>query len=156
MAPLRSTTIRVDHLCCGMESKLIRDLLTPLDAVVDVKISLTDRRINVEHSASLASQAIVEMLNNKHLGASIQDHSVVEAVGSSFNHAETVRLTVNALQMGIFAATLAFAWLGCGLLRGALPSAVSNVGSKAFQRRQDGQTLLLKHVMLDAWHTALR
>ena len=40
--------------------------------------------------------------------------------------------------------TLAFAWLGCGLLRGAPPGAVSNVGSKAFQRRQDGQTHVAK------------
>ena len=43
---LRSTVVRVDHLCCGMEAKLIRDMLGPLEAVAEVKISVTDRRVN--------------------------------------------------------------------------------------------------------------
>jgi cation transport ATPase len=93
-----------------MEAKLIRDMLSPLDAVNDVKISLVDRRVNVEHRATLASQAIVELLNTKHLGASLQDRSVVETVGSSFNNLEKVRLTVNVTQVVLFAFTVALVW----------------------------------------------
>eukprot|EP00966_Prymnesium_polylepis_P060263 1398481-Prymnesium_polylepis.2 len=102
----RSTTIKVEHLCCGMESKLIRDVLAPLEAVADVKISLTDRRIKVEHDSGLAPETIVNMLNQKRLGASLQDRSVVEGVAGSFNHAEMVRLTVNVTQISLFVATL--------------------------------------------------
>ena len=109
---LRSTVVRVDHLCCGMESKLIRDLLSPHEAVVDVKISLTDRRVNVEHDEKLAPEAIVDLLNSKHLGATLQDRSVVEKVGSSFNHMETVRLSISACQLVFFAATVTLPLLG--------------------------------------------
>ena len=109
---LRSTVVRVDHLCCGMEAKLIRDMLGPLEAVAEVKISITDRRVNVEHTDGLAPESIVDMLNRKHLGASLQDKSVVESVGSSFNHAEIVRLTVNATQIVLFAATLTLPRVG--------------------------------------------
>ena len=109
---LSSTIIRVEHLCCGMESKLIREVLAPLETVVDVKISLTDRRVNVEHKNELAPETIVDMLNAKHLGASLQDRSVVETVGGSFNHVETARLTVNLTQLLLLAATLAASWLG--------------------------------------------
>ena len=112
MVMLRSTVVRVDHLCCGMEAKLIRDMLGPLEAVAEVKISVTDRRVNVEHTDGLAPESIVDMLNRKHLGASLQDKSVVESVGSSFNHAEIVRLTVNATQIVLFAATLALPRVG--------------------------------------------
>ena len=104
---LRSSIIRVDHLCCGMEAKLIRDVLSPLETVADVKISVADRRVSVEHKHELDPDAIVELLNKKHLGASLQEKASVERVGSSFNHAETVRLTVNATQILLFVATLA-------------------------------------------------
>jgi len=109
---LRSSIIRVDHLCCGMEAKLIRDVLSPLETVVDVKISVADRRVSVEHKHELDPDAIVELLNKKHLGASLQEKASVERVGSSFNHAETVRLTVNATQILLFVATLALSRLG--------------------------------------------
>ena len=89
----------MEHLCCGMEAKLIREILAPLEAVVDVKISLTDRRVNVEHRDELAPETIVDMLNDKYLGASLQDRSVVEAVGGSFNRMEMARLTVNSTQL---------------------------------------------------------
>ena len=107
-----STVIRVEHLCCGMEAKLIREILAPLEAVVDVKISLTDRRVNVEHQDELAPETIVDMLNDKYLGASLQDRSVVEAVGGSFNHMEMARLTVNSTQLVLLVATLGVSWLG--------------------------------------------
>ena len=95
----RSTIMRVDHLCCGMESKLIRELLAPLEEIEEVKISVADRRVSVEHSATLASETLVEVLNSKHLGASLQDQAAVDKNGSSFNHAEIARLSINGTQL---------------------------------------------------------
>merc|ERR1719502_724545 len=104
---LRSSVIRVDHLCCGAEAKLIREILDPCDDVVDVKISLSDRRVSVDHTPQLTPDAIVDLLNAKHLGASLQDKAVVERVGSSFNAKELTRLIVNGLQLVLFAALCA-------------------------------------------------
>jgi len=87
-----------------MEAKIIHDTLGPMDAVVDVKISLSDRRVSVEHTPDLAPEAIVDVLNKKHLGASLQDRAVVERVGSSFNAKELMRLFINGLQLTLFAA----------------------------------------------------
>jgi len=95
-----------------MESKLVREMLGPLDAVVDVKISLSDRRVNVEHMTDLAPEAIVEMLNTKHLGASLEDKAMVETVGSSFNTKEVLRLAINGSQLLLFAVMMALQVLG--------------------------------------------
>ena len=154
---LRSTIIRVDHLCCGMESKMIRDMLAPLTTVEDVKISLTDRRVNVEHSDELAPETLVEMFNAKHLGASLQDKALVEAVGSSFNVQELVRLGVNGAQIALFVATLAFnafgsygfaTWLGwlCVMLSVAL----FHEAYLAVRRRSPNVELMMAVAMLGA------
>ena len=82
---LRSSIIRVDHLCCGVEVKLIHELFSSVDAVVDVKVSLSDRRVNVQHAPELAPESVVDLLNAKHLGASLQEKVTVERVGSSFD-----------------------------------------------------------------------
>ena len=66
---LRSSIIRVDHLCCGAESKLIHDLLGPIDAVVDVKISLAERRVSVQHTPELSADQVVDILNTNGLKA---------------------------------------------------------------------------------------
>ena len=52
------------------------------------------------------------MLNAKHLGASLQDKAVVEAVGSSFNAQEVKRLVINGLQLMLFATLLVLHFLG--------------------------------------------
>ena len=155
---LRSTVIRVEHLCCGMESKLIRDILAPLETVVDVKISLTDRRVNVEHKDELAPETIVDMLNDKHLGASLQDRSVVETVGGSFNNIETARLTVNLTQLLLLVATLAVSWLGhhnrlangMGLTCVALSVSLFHEAYLALRRRSPNVELMMALAMAGA------
>lgn len=107
----RSTVARVEHLCCGMEAQLIRELLTPVEHVGEVKISLLDRRVNVEHGPEISSEEIIELLNGQHLGASLQDESAVEEVGSSFTQAEMVRLSVNAMQLTFFVTTITLSTL---------------------------------------------
>ena len=62
---LRSTIIRVDHMCCGMEAKMIRDLLDPMETVAEVKISLTDKRVNVQHRDVLTPDELINLLNAK-------------------------------------------------------------------------------------------
>ena len=86
-----------------MEVKLIHEIFAPVETVVDVKISLSDRRVSVDHTPELSPDAIVDMLNARHLGASLQDQAVVERVGDSFNAKEMARLIINGLQLALFA-----------------------------------------------------
>ena len=104
--------MRVDHLCCGMESKLIRELLEPFEEIKEVKISVTDRRVSVEHSTMLASETLVEALNSKHLGASLQDQVTVDMNSGISNHAEIARLSINGTQLVLYATTIAMPYLG--------------------------------------------
>ena len=155
---LRSTIIRVDHLCCGMEAKMIRDLLDPMETVAEVKISLTDKRVNVQHRDVLTPDELINLLNAKHLGASLVDRSVeVEGVGSSFTHAETVRLTVNATQLVLFAATVALecvkfrkAAFGLGLATVALSFALFQEAYLAVLRRSPNVELMMAIAMAGA------
>ena len=141
-----------------MESKLIRDILAPLEAVVDVKISLTDRRVNVEHKDELAPETIVDMLNDKFLGASLQDRSVVETVGGSFNHIEMARLTVNCTQLLLLVATLAVNWIGhhhrlangMGLTCVALSVSLFHEAYLALRRRSPNVELMMALAMAGA------
>ena len=108
-APLQQTIVRIDAMCCGGEAKLARELLAPLDDVIDVKISVTDRRAAIDHRASLPAAELVRVLNTKMLGASI-----AEAGGgagghgdAAFNWHEIFRASVTAGQIILFGVALA-------------------------------------------------
>ena len=116
--PLVSQSIvRIDNLCCGAEAKLARSLLAPLEDVIDVKISIAERRAAIEHRANLPAAEIVRVLNSKFLGASIADSSSTTASASSggFLFPEFVRASRTTIQIALFG-------LAVGLhLRQALP-----------------------------------
>ena len=111
---------------------MVRDLLDPMETVAEVKISLTDKRVNVQHRDVLTPDSS-STCSTPSTWAALVDRSVeVEGVGSSFTHAETVRLTVNATQLVLFAATVALecvkfrkAAFGLGLATVALSSRCS-------------------------------
>lgn len=154
---LRSSIVRVDHLCCGMEAKLIHDILDVVDAVADVKISLSDRRVSVEHTPELSPDAIVDMLNAKFLGASLQEQAAVERVGSSFNAKELTRLAINALQLLIFATLCAMQLLErhrtaemLGYACVALSFALFHEAYLAIRRRSANVELMMAIAMLGA------
>ena len=60
-------------MCCGKEAKLTRTLLEPMAGVVDIKISVNDRRAVIEHESKVTPQEILHVLNEKHLGASLTE-----------------------------------------------------------------------------------
>ena len=109
---LRSSVLRIDHLCCGVEARLVHELLDPMEDVMDVKISLSDRRVNVEHTPNLSPAAIVDVLNGKHLGASLQEKHIVEHVGSKFNARELLRVGINTFSLLLFATMCALQLFG--------------------------------------------
>ena len=140
-----------------MEAKLIHDILDPVEAVADVKISLSDRRVNVEHTPELSPDEIVGMLNAKYLGASLQDQAVVERVGSSFNAKELTRLAINASQLLLFATLCAMQLFGrhrtaemLGYVCVALSIALFHEAYLALRRRSPNVELMMAIAMLGA------
>lgn len=101
-----SSILRVDNLCCGMEAKMIRDIFSPMTDVGDVKISVQDRRISVEHNSSIAPSVLVMKLNEKHLGASLQEQQAVRQHGSHLTVREWLLATTVFLQAVLFASAL--------------------------------------------------
>ena len=124
---LQQTVLRIDHMCCGAEAKLAREVLAPFDDVKDVKISVTDKRAVIKHRASMPAVEIVRVLNTKHLGASIAEQTSTESRTSVFSRVEVRRASVSAGQVLIFfvalglhllgwhVASLACAWVSVGL-----------------------------------------
>ena len=126
---LATTIVRIDHLCCGNEAKLARELLAPLTDVVDVKISITERRAAIEHRTTLPASEIVKVLNSKHLGASIAEvGSASSGRANGFTWREILRAATTASQIVLFVlavvmhladalpvASLACAWVSIAL-----------------------------------------
>ena len=145
---LRSTIIRVDHLCCGMEAKMI-DLLDPMETVAEVEVRRRQARQRAAPRCADAGRAL--NLSRKH--PSTVDRSV-EGVGSSFTHAETVRLTVN-VQLVLFAATVALECAGpqavlAGLATVALSFALFQEAYLAVLRRSPNVELMMAIAMAGA------
>lgn len=103
---LTSSIVRVDQLCCGMEATLIRDTLGPIAGVEEIKVSVTDRRVCVQHTQSVSADFIVEALNAKHLGASLQTKAVGEVQVKHRSWGDRLRLAGVAAQVFLFAAAL--------------------------------------------------
>lgn len=99
--------VRIDHLCCGAEAKLIRELLDPLDDVLDVKISVNERRAAIDHRSSLPAAEIVRVLNTKQLGASIAEAGGAAATtGAAMTKAEILRSLMTTGQILLFCLAL--------------------------------------------------
>jgi Cd2+/Zn2+-exporting ATPase len=105
-------------MCCGSEATLARAILEPLEDVLDVKISVTERRAAIEHRARLPAAEIVRVLNEKHLGASIAEvgGAAADDRGSgALSSSDLLRASTTVGQITLFGLALALR------LAGALP-----------------------------------
>ena len=70
----RTTKLRVQNICCPMESKLVQDSLEPLEGVVSIAVNVIGRVVYVRHDPEVTSAIeLVNTLNRVHLGASIME-----------------------------------------------------------------------------------
>merc|ERR1711959_151395 len=73
--PVR-TRLRVQNICCEMESRLVKEKLNPVDGVEKVEVNIVGRTAFVTHLASKCpADRVVSILNEAHLGASIHTSS---------------------------------------------------------------------------------
>ena len=69
-----TTTLRVQNICCPMETKIIKELLQSLKGVTSIAVNVIGRVVYVRHDPKLTSPSeLVSTLNQKHLGASIME-----------------------------------------------------------------------------------
>ena len=69
-----TTKLRVQNICCAMESKLVQDSLEPLEGVISVAVNVIGRVVYVRHNPEVTSASeLVSTLNRNHLGASIME-----------------------------------------------------------------------------------
>ena len=97
------------------------------------------------------------MLNAKHLGASLQDKALVEAVGSSFDRKELARVAVNITQIVLFAVMVVLAACGfktiargLGWLCVALSFALFHEAYLAVRRRSANVEFMMAVAMVGA------
>ena len=69
-----TTKLRVQNICCAMESKLVQDTLEPLEGVVSIAVNAIGRVVYVRHDPEVTSASeLVNTLNRVHMGASIME-----------------------------------------------------------------------------------
>ena len=140
LSTLTQSVIRLDHLCCGKEVLLARELLAPYSEISDVKISLTDRRASIEHRTSLPASEIVRVLNSGHLGASVSEANSTRA-GSGWRAYDFLRAASTTLLVVLYGIALIFHNIGNG--------------SRAIQPAW-GSVLLSWQLFYAAYHAVLR
>lgn len=69
-----TTKLRVQNICCAMETKLVQESLEPLGGVVSVAVNVIGRLVYVRHDPEVTSPTeLVNTLNRVHLGASVME-----------------------------------------------------------------------------------
>jgi hypothetical protein len=73
-----TTRVRVANLCCGGEERIIRGVLSEMAGIENFSVNIVSKIVIVRHcylDCCTRTITIVEELNKKHLGASIQEVS---------------------------------------------------------------------------------
>ncbi|PFX26244.1 cadmium/zinc-transporting ATPase HMA2-like [Stylophora pistillata] len=69
-----TTKLRVQNICCAMESALVQESLEPLEGVKSIAVNVIGRVVYVRHDPEVTSATeLVSTLNRMHLGASIME-----------------------------------------------------------------------------------
>ena len=112
---LQTSRFRVANLCCSGEEKIIRTCLETLTGIENVAVNVIGRYVVVKHCAMKCcapSEKIVDELNSKHLGASIQE------VGDNDNDEKEkldyVRISHVTIVFSLFLLGLIFQFIGGG------------------------------------------
>lgn len=69
-----TTKLRVQNICCAMESTLVQESLEPLEGVKSIAVNVIGRVVYVRHDPEVTSATeLVDTLNRNHLGASVME-----------------------------------------------------------------------------------
>ena len=137
----KTTKLRVQKVCCAMESKLVQESLEPLEGVASVAVNIITRVVYVRHDPEKTSPTeLVSTLNRSHLGASIMETGSNQPDGGSeslppklssfiiYLLIQTVLLLVAV--GGFFAETSWFQWVAIAeIVFGIAPVLIKAFGS---------------------------
>lgn len=98
-----TTRLRVQNICCELESTLIKKLLAPenFSGVIDVKVNTVGRVAIIKHQGYIDPSALVDTLNSAKLGATIQSRATDDNQEEDLT-ADRLVMAHLALVVGIF------------------------------------------------------
>ncbi|XP_032240890.1 probable cadmium-transporting ATPase isoform X2 [Nematostella vectensis] len=71
---IATTKLRVQNICCAMEAQLVKDVLAPIDGVINVAVNMIGRVAHVRHDLEIVSvRTLLDSLNKVHLGATVME-----------------------------------------------------------------------------------
>ncbi|EDO43417.1 predicted protein, partial [Nematostella vectensis] len=110
------TKLRVQNICCAMEAQLVKDVLAPIDGVINVAVNMIGRVAHVRHDLEIVSvRTLLDSLNKVHLGATVMETG---------NHHGVEKHTVLFIVavVGLFLKTKWFMWVAIAeILFGSIP-----------------------------------
>lgn len=90
---------------------MIREALKPKTDIVDVRVSISDKTVRVKHNDVLSPQALVDILNGIHMGASLHDMGEVGQFTKSWSWRECLNGGTWAIQLLLLSSGLALEFL---------------------------------------------
>ena len=106
-APLQTTKLRVQNICCPKEAGIVKEELIKLPGINNVRVNVLGRVAYISHDQDkVRPPEMLENLNKRHLGASIVDAGSEEEVNRGFPKQLKILLAVLAVQAVLFGLSL--------------------------------------------------
>lgn len=107
-APLQTTKIRVQNICCPKEGRIVQEELGKLPGINTIRIDILCRVAYISHDQNkVTPPEMLETLNKRHFGASIVDAGVETEVDHGFPRQLKILLAILVVQAVLFSIALA-------------------------------------------------
>ncbi len=107
-APLQTTKLRVQNICCPKEARIVQEELGKLPGINTIRVNVLGRVAYISHEQDkVTPPEMLESLNKRHLGASIVDAGAEEEVDHGFPRHLKILLAILAVQVVLFSIALA-------------------------------------------------
>ena len=106
-APLQTTKLRVQNICCPKEARIVQKELGKLPGIITIRVNVLGRVAYISHDQDqVTPPEMLETLNKRHLGASIADAGAEEEVDRGFPKNLKILLAILAVQAVLFGIAL--------------------------------------------------
>ena len=106
-APLQTTKLRVQNICCPKEARIVQDELGKLPGIDTIRVNVLGRVAYISHDQDqVTPPEMLETLNKRHLGASIMDAGAEQEVDRGFPKNLKILLAILTVQAVLFGVAL--------------------------------------------------
>jgi copper chaperone CopZ len=111
-APLQTTKLRVQNICCPKEARIVQEELGKLPGINTIRVNVLGRVAYISHDRDqVTPPEMLETLNKRHLGASVVDAGAEEDVDRGFPRNLKILLAFLCVQAVLFGIALAAMFL---------------------------------------------